>query len=161
MPVSASETPARTLAKAPILSEGRLLEGWMRKEGRNVPLPAKHFLTVIRIALPACGVVAYHVETVGKGRAFGGPVRSAERNPVPGERILLLMEPRVPTGHNPVIPLGHGKILSERKALKVRIRRAFWREVQRFGGRCGSSAGGRATILDKNNWHGPKGKLDP
>jgi hypothetical protein len=100
MPVSAS---ARTLAKAPILLEGRLLEGWMRKEGPNVPVPAKHFLTVIRIALPAHGVVAYHIETVGKRRAFGSSVRPAKRNPVPSEQISLVMELRVSTGHNPAI----------------------------------------------------------
>jgi hypothetical protein len=37
---------------------------------------------------------------------------------MPGERILLLMELRVPTGHDPVITLGHRRILSEWKAPK-------------------------------------------
>lgn len=91
----------------------------MRKERRNVPVPAKHFLTVIRIALPAHGVVAYDIETVGKRRAFGSSVRPAERNPVPGEQISFVMERCVSTGHNPVVTQGHGGILSEWKTFSI------------------------------------------
>jgi hypothetical protein len=91
----------------------------MQKERRNVPVPTDHFLAFIPISLSACGVVAYHIEPVGKRWAFGSSIRPPERNPVPGERILLPMDPCVPTGHNPVITLGHGRILSEWKASQL------------------------------------------
>ena len=97
----------------------RLLKSWMQKERRNIPVPTKHFLAVVRIAFSACGVVAYHIEALGKRWSFGSPVRPAERNPVPSEQILFVMEPRVSAGHNPVITLGHGRILSESKSSRL------------------------------------------
>jgi hypothetical protein len=91
----------------------------MENERRNVPVPTNHFRAFIPISLSACGIVAYDIETVGKTWAFGSSVCPAERNPVPGERILFPMDPRVPIGHNPVITLGHGRILSEWKASQI------------------------------------------
>jgi hypothetical protein len=105
----------------------------MRNEPHKVPVPTNHFLACIRIFLPACSVVAYHVEPVGKRWAFGSSVRSAERNPVPGERNLFLMEPRVPTRHDPVITLGHGRILSDWKAFQLAAWRAFWVKIGESG----------------------------
>jgi len=96
-----------------------LLKGWMWQERQNIPVPTNHFITLIREALPTREVVAYHLEPFGKRRASLSSVRPPERNPMPGERILFLVELRVPACHDPVIAFGHGGILSERNAFQL------------------------------------------
>jgi len=73
---------------------------------------------VIVLPLRPVRVNLFH-NLFGKRRAFGSSVCPSERNPMPGERILFLMEPLVPTGYGLVVTLQHGRILSERNAPQI------------------------------------------
>jgi len=111
-------------------AERWLLKVRMRKERRNVPAPSDYFIAFVRKPHSAGHVVAYHIESVGKRWAIGSFVCPAKWNPMPGKRILFLVELRVPTGHNPVVTLRHGTILSEWKAcscgaISLRLRSRF------------------------------------